>query len=347
METSDAAHTGCGPDEALRLAVIGCGAMAEFNHLPALERIGWGPSVLVDPRIDRAAELAAPLGARPAASIAAILDEFDTAVLALPHHLHASIAVSLLAEGKTVLVEKPLATDVASCEAMIAAAHAAPAPGLGVGLMRRYLDAGRWAAALIRSGRLGKILRFDARDGFVFDWMVTSDAIWKKESAGGGVLMDLGPHILDQLAWWLGPLDLVSYHDDAAGGVEADCIVELRTANEAPGVVELSRTRELRRSVVIVGELGRIEVGTDTNVLNAEPKRLLNEKFNGVAGHALAAQHYPDLFEAQLRAWQRSTRHATMYDVPGSIALPTMQLIAACYARRAPLVLPWSIGDVV
>src|SRR5262249_31836253 len=85
------------------------------------------------------------------------------------------------------------------------------------------------------------------------------DSMFKKESAGGGVLIDTGSHTLDALLWWLGDVAQFDYADDAEGGVEADCEIHLTMASGATGVVELSRTRELGNKVVIHGKHATLE----------------------------------------------------------------------------------------
>ena len=72
--------------------------------------------------------------------------------------------------------------------------------------------------------------------------------------------MDLGVHALDLLLWWFGDCELVSYCDDSEGGLETDCEIRLRFQNGVTGIVELSRTRNLRNSCVIEGDCGTLTV---------------------------------------------------------------------------------------
>ena len=175
----------------------------------------------------------------------AMLDQFDAAVVAVPHALHASIGTGLAEAGKHIFMEKPLATKVADCQRLLAAANASGVT-LSVGLLRRYLRIVRWTKALIASGTLGEIRHFDAREGFVFNWDTSTDAILSPGLSGGGVLMDTGAHTLDLIAWWFGTAASVDYCDDAKGGVEADCVVKCKMVSGATGRIELSRTRELQ-----------------------------------------------------------------------------------------------------
>ena len=110
---------------------------------------------------------------------------------------------------------------------------------------------------------LGTIRSFDVREGMVFRWPVKSAAMFSPEC--GGVLADIGTHVLDLLLWWFGDVAGFEYWDDAAGGVEADAVMHLEMASGVTGRVELSRTRDLRNSCVIRGERGTLEVGTKTD----------------------------------------------------------------------------------
>jgi nucleoside-diphosphate-sugar epimerase len=88
------------------------------------------------------------------------------------------------------------------------------------------------------------------------------------------VLSQSGADILDLIGWWLGPLVVESLVDDSLGGVEAEAVLRLR-AGAASGVVELSRLRRLRNSVVLTGGRGRVEFDLDALTARAEPASLL------------------------------------------------------------------------
>ena len=66
------------------------------------------------------------------------------------------------------------------------------------------------------------MLTFNVREGRVYDWPSLTDAPLRKESAGGGVLIDVGVHVLDSLHFCLGELAVMDYADDSFGGVEAE-----------------------------------------------------------------------------------------------------------------------------
>ncbi len=135
-------------------------------------------------------------------------DDIDIVDICLPGHLHAEVAIAALAAGKHVLVEKPLANDVAEAEKMLAAATAAQAFGVRsmVGFNYRRVPALALARQLIFSGRLGQVRQI--RASYLQDWLVdpASPITWRlrKQTAGSGALGDLGSHAVDQLRFLTG-----------------------------------------------------------------------------------------------------------------------------------------------
>lgn len=259
----------------LRVGVIGCGAVAEIGHLPALRsNPDCTVTALIDKNVERLKELARIY--KPEITdtdYRRCLRQIDAAVVALPHSLHAPVTAELLENGVHVLVDKPMAMTAAQCDQMIAAAERAQRL-LAVGLMRRFIYAASLAKTLIDGGMLGPVESFDFAEGDIYNWPVTSDFFFKRQTAGGGVLLDTGAHTLDLLLWWLGPVDSYEYFDDcvAAQGVEADCRMELKMSSGAEGVIELSRTRNLRNTAIIRGELADMEVDLRKNWLAVYPK---------------------------------------------------------------------------
>ena len=180
--------------------------------------------------------------------------------MALPNYLHAPVAIDLLRHGVHVLVEKPMALNAKQCDDMIDSANYGNAI-LAVGLDFRFPKTSQYTYQAVQSGLLGNLLGFDLRMGADLTTFVRSDYLLRKESAGGGVLIDLAVHGLDLVLWWLGDYKQVSYCDDSLGGVEANCELHLKLASGASGVMEASRTRKLRNTCIISGERGTLEVG--------------------------------------------------------------------------------------
>ncbi|WP_151524208.1 Gfo/Idh/MocA family protein [Serinicoccus kebangsaanensis] len=133
-------------------------------------------------------------------------DDIDIVDVCTPGHLHAEVALAALAAGKHVLVEKPLANTVADCERLVAAAAADGAGRVMLGHNYRRVPALALARDLIAQGRIGEVRQ--VRLAYLQDWLADAEApmTWRlrKETAGSGVLGDLGSHAVDQLHFLLG-----------------------------------------------------------------------------------------------------------------------------------------------
>lgn len=329
-------------DKPLRVAVVGCGAVAELVHLPALSSIsGANIQLLVDKAAGRAARLADQYGVgRTSDDHRSVVGNADAAIVALPHHLHAPVTLELLRGGVHVLVEKPMALSVAECDAMIRAADESDTV-LAVGLQRRFHEALRFAKQAVDAELLGALTHVELREGSVYRWKVESEAMFRPLS--GGVLADIGVHALDLLQWWFGGCDVVSYRDDAMGGVEADCEVVLRLPGGLEAFVELSRTRNLPNTCCLTGTRGTLEVGTKTD--SSVRLSLLDEPLT-LTGKPTAEGSAPpatlvDLCRRELEDFFAAIRGGCEPCVTGREGRKSVALVAACYARRELVEYPW------
>lgn len=330
----------------LRVAVVGCGAMASVLHLPVLTAMPeYEVLFLVDPERKRAEQLARRFGVGRVLTHHSSLsgDVIDLAVVAAPNDLHAPIALDLLSAGCHVFVEKPLALSTADCDAVIAAAADAERV-LGVGLIMRYGHAVRLAKEILVQGLLGEVEYFEIEHGFDFAWPIASDYMLRPEAAGGGVLLDLGSHVLDLVLWLFGDPTIGEYRDDCFGGVEANCHLSVVVPSGAHGVVELSRDRNLGRGLSITAERGRLEVSLVENRVNL----VLDEATAALTGHALIgdapalpAQSTRDLVEAAHRGVADAIARGVALPVTGRDARRATSVIEDCYRNRLPLELPW------
>jgi len=332
----------------LKLALVGCGAVTEYRHLPALTRRDDCEVVaLVDRDEGRAKRLSTQFKVpRILINYRDLLNcSVDAAIIALPNHLHAPASIELLKSGIHVLVEKPMALSVAECDRMLDAAEVGQAV-LAVGLMWRFLHAGRFVKSAIERNLFGRIISFDMRLGFVFGWPLTSDFFFHKETAGGGVLIDTGVHTLDQLLWWLGDVRSFEYYDDSQGGVEAECELRIKLISGAEGIIELSRTRNLRNTAIIRGEQAEIEVGIGRNSISLRlPGSPVQVTGQGVQREqaTIAEQGQLDLIAAEHDDLLGAIHTGRPPAVPGTEARRSIALIEACYRKRRPLQLPWTV----
>ena len=322
-----------------RLALIGCGAIAERFHAPAIRRLPrlLPGLVLVDPNPDRARAVAAVCGGgRIAADHRELAGTIDGAIITAPHHLHHSIARALLEAGVHVLCEKPLAASAAEAHDLIATAERTGAQ-LAVNNTRRLYPSHRKVKELVADGTLGAPVRLTFEDGDKFDWPLASGALFGTRGGGHGVLLDIGAHVLDLVCWWLdGPPEVVRCEDDYMGGTEAMVEAHLRVRN-CDATVRLSWLSKLRNGFVLEGERGRVEGGiydwsTLTVTMAGRSRRL------SLPGEAsLYADFAFVMLDNLLAMIERGDRAL----VSGADVLPSIALIEGCYAKRQRLAMPW------
>lgn len=328
--------------------MVGCGAITTLHHLPAIalsDRVE--AAALVDVDAARARTLAERFGVPEVADeTGGLTGRVDAAIVALPNSLHAPVSIDLLRRGIHVLVEKPMAMNVRECDEMIAAAASAGAV-LAVGHEFRFFDSSLLVRNLLRDGLLGDLRRFEMRQGVIPRWPFATDFFLKKETAGGGVLADYGAHVLDLLLWWLGEWAEVEYWDDAMGGIESDCEMRLTMRSGLSGTVEISRTRNLANTCVFEGSRATLEAG----IWDPDPeiRLLIADREVSLAGRARrggeagSGLDFTRAFVRQLDDFADAVRERREPFVPGTEGRRSLALIEACYARRQPLVLPWSV----
>jgi predicted dehydrogenase len=184
----------------------------------------------------------------------------DLTIIATPPALHAEHSTAALQAGSHVLCEKPMATTGADAMRMVETADACQRL-LAVGLPRRFYPSLVRLRRLIEGDGLGMITHFSYAEGGRFSWPVMTEAIFQREKAGGGILLDLGTHVLDTLIWLFGTLEPLEYADDALlDGVECDCVLTLKTASGS-GDVHLSWANPLTNRMEVRGTSGVATVG--------------------------------------------------------------------------------------
>jgi len=187
--------------------VIGAGAGIFKGHQKGLDLETTNLVAVSDLNMETGQKRANEAGCAFYLNHRAMIDEVkpDVAVIITPHPFHASIAIDCLEAGCHVLVEKPIAVQVAEADAMIEAASAADRL-LAVNFQQRFRPEVVAIRKLIQTGQLGEIQHVNmtatwTRTARYFEfagWRGT----WKGE--GGGVIMNQAPHNLDMLCHLVG-----------------------------------------------------------------------------------------------------------------------------------------------
>ncbi len=195
--------------ERLKTAVIGYGKVAHI-HAEALGAIPESEFVAVCGRdASKARAFAEQYSVRPFTSVEEMVATgVQAVVVATPHPAHASVTTAALRAGAHAIVEKPLASSLEDCDAMIEAARAAGRTLAMISQRRLYAPTLRVRAA-IDEGRLGRpVLGTATLLGWREEAYYRSDP-WRGrwEGEGGGVLVNQAPHQIDLLQWFMGDAD--------------------------------------------------------------------------------------------------------------------------------------------
>ena len=187
----------------MRVALFGCGWIQDFHARGVLAH-GDELVAVANHRAETAEAFAERHGiARVTTDWEELVrdPEIDAAVVSTPNALHAPQTIALLEAGKHVLVEKPMATSVAECDAMIAVSRASGAK-LMVAHCWRFHDDVRAMRDRIASGELGEVVK--TRGYGVHAGWGPSGWFAERALAGGGALPDMGVHAIDTVRFLLG-----------------------------------------------------------------------------------------------------------------------------------------------
>ncbi len=235
----------------LRTAIVGCGKVGG-THALAYQTLANSEFVGVcDVAADRAEVFAQRFQARPYTDLAEMLrrEKVDVLSVCTQHTQHVAAVEIAAAAGVNVIVEKPLAVDLPSCESAVNAARAAGIK-LGVISQRRWYEPVQRMKQAIDSGKIGQpslvmVTMLGWREPAYYrsdPWRGT----WKGE--GGGVVVSQAPHYLDLLCWFMGPVaELHAYWDNYNHpGIEVDdtVVASIRFVSGAIGSIVLSNSQK-------------------------------------------------------------------------------------------------------
>lgn len=198
--------------KAIKLALVGCGRIAQAHwrgiqaHVPQIK-----VTTTIDTNPSQATKMAEQTGSQAFTSLETALAEGDfTAVdIMLPHHLHEEAAVLAFRAGKHVVLEKPMAPTLESCDRIMVAAQNAGTVFMVAEQSQYWPDALK-VQQLIQQGAIGNIITARAFFGDAIGTGWDSNP-WRynKAMTGGGICIDGGAHWIRPLRMWFGEIDEV------------------------------------------------------------------------------------------------------------------------------------------
>lgn len=280
------------PRTVIRWGILGCGDVTEVKSGPGFQKAAGSQLVAV---MRRNGALAADYAKRHGVprfyddAHALVHDpEVDAVYVATPPGAHLDGALLAAAAGKPCYMEKPMARHTPECDAMITA-FAAAHQKLFVAYYRRAMPRFEKVRELATGGAIGRLTGITYR--FATPTPANSDPAqnaWRVSAAhaGGGLLLDVGSHVLDFLDHCVGPLEDVqgrAARHSPALEVEDSVALTFRTAAGALGSASWNFCTTAKEDTLeFLGTGGRVSF----NVFNAEPIRL--ETARGVESFAIA-----------------------------------------------------------
>lgn len=325
----------------LNFAIIGCGRIAP-RHAQALAEIPDAKLVAVcDVLESRAQQFADKYGAEAHTDYFALLarPDIDIVNVCAPSGLHGRIGEDVARAGKHVLVEKPIALNLADADSLIKTCESAGVT-LGVVLQNRFNPPMRELRQLVDSGRLGRLVLGNATVRWYRPQEYYEDGWHGTRAMDGGALMNQSIHHIDALQWLMGKVvSVFAYTGTLVHRMEAEDVgvAVLRFKNGALGVIEGSTVtypENLEGSVSLFGEQGSVKVGGTA----------LNRKvFWKVAGEiehereilAREALDPPSVYgyshRAQITEMIAAVREGRALTTDGRAARKSLELVCAIY----------------
>ncbi|MFC6671491.1 Gfo/Idh/MocA family protein [Marinobacterium aestuariivivens] len=270
----------------IRLGIVGAGAMGghqarKFSEIPGCQLVA-----VCDLDAERAQTFAAE---HRIEEVYTDVDQMlaqcdlDAVTVVTPDKFHKDAALRVIAAGKHILCEKPLATHAADAAEMAAAAQQAGVINM-INLSYRDSSALQQARDLIAAGRIGRIMHVEASylqswlSSKVWgDWHTDPSWLWRLSSEHGskGVLGDVGIHILDFASFPVGEISAVNCRlkcfDKAEGNrigdypldVNDSALIRVEFANGALGTVHTTRWATGHRNSLrlrIFGDRGAVTI---------------------------------------------------------------------------------------
>jgi predicted dehydrogenase len=285
-----------------------------------------------------------PDGVRYFPDYRSLLDvHLDVLIVCLTNDVAAEVSIAGLQHELHVFCEKPPGRNVADIKRVIEVERTRPGLKLMYGFNHRYHESVRDALALIRSGKMGRIINM--RGVYGKSKLITFDqADWRtrREISGGGVLLDQGIHMVDLMRLFAGEFTQVySFVSNSHWGhdVEDNAYALMRTDDGVVGMLNSSATQWRHRfnldinlaggSIILGGILsGSKSYGAETlSVVTAEP-----DSDNGDPREQLTRYNRDPSWDDEITSFADSIlNNRPIQSGSSDDALRTMQLVYRIY----------------
>lgn len=257
----------------IKTAVIGCGKVGHF-HAQAFQRCPQSELVACYGRnLEKTQAFAEQYGIRAFTDLEEMVRETGVEAVSIctPHPNHGDLAVKCCQLGLHIAIEKPLASTLEDCDAIIKAAKENGVVGSTICQRRFYRPVMRIKEA-IDNGKLGKPILGTVNMLGWRDMAYYNSDPWRGtwEGEGGGVLINQAPHQFDLLLWYMGEIDEIYGMWDTLNHPElevedtAAAVIRFKSGAMGNIVVSNSQNPALFGNVRVHGDNGA-SVGVQTD----------------------------------------------------------------------------------
>ncbi len=217
--------------KSVRVGIAGYGLAGRHFHAPLLKGCEFDVIGVLTTNSERAQHA---LEDFPNAKVASTLEELielrlDLLVVASANIVHAEQALAGIQAGIPVVVDKPMGLSLAQTQKIVEASEKEGVP-VTVFFNRRWDSDALTVKRVMREGLLGDVFRVDSRFERYRPSLATSS--WREKYSpqeGGGLFLDLQPHLISTAIDWFGPAELVySSVRSIRGGGDDDCVLVLK-----------------------------------------------------------------------------------------------------------------------
>lgn len=345
----------------LKVAIIGCGGIANGKHMPALAKRTDILELaafcdIIPERAEKAKEEFGTGESLVVTDYKELLDNasIDVVHVCTPNDSHAEITIAFLEAGKHVMSEKPMAKTAEAAHRMLEAAERT-GKLLTVGYNNRFRPDSLYLKTICEQGDLGEIYFAKAhalRRRAVPTWGVFLD----EEKQGGGPLIDIGTHALDLTLWLMDNYEpkvvlgssfrKLAQRENAANAwgpwdpkqftVEDSAFGMITMKNGATVYLESSWALNVRKSGEAIVTLCGTEAGADMwdgLYINGEKhsKQYVEEIQLGAGGVAFYEGKKENNVDVEMRCWYDSILKGSPLVVTPKQALVVSEILEAIY----------------
>jgi len=278
------------------LAMIGCGDISQ-QYLKASRVVDCAEIVVVVDAVEAHAEkLGKEYGKEYTTNYKKLLKrkDVDAVIISVPHYLHKPLAIQAAKAGKHVLCDKPIATNVADGQKIVAACKKTGVQ-LSVNFLKRYLSPVQKTKEMLAAGTIGDVIYimtdergFKPESYWTQGWSGRVQTDWRRslEKAGGGIMIMNAIHTIDVVRYVTGlePVWVAGLSDTfVSPGVEVEdtaaAVIKLNNGAIWSIMSASSLVGTKSQGTVIHGKMGQIIPGnpiklfttrTDTSYASGE-----------------------------------------------------------------------------